>query len=236
MWECEYKGDKIAVTFRGWHRGNYLLFKEPYCLKCSFPDITVDRCSWHWKSYGYERIYAMGAYYPSRGSRESKGWRDFLSKHIRGLKQYPRYAAPLGLGLALTIKERYPELLKMDLIVPVPKFHTELKVATDPNGIVYNQAIELSKVISGKVDIPYREVLAKNRAQKMRTLDWEEKWKAVRGLYKVSGEEEIIGKKIILVDDVSTSGATASECSQILIDSGAKIVNVLIAGRNVGTG
>jgi predicted amidophosphoribosyltransferase len=43
-------------------------------------------------------------------------------------------------------------------------------------------------------------------------------------------------KRIILVDDVSTSGATVSECAKVLLEAGAVVVNVLIAGRDVTEG
>lgn len=235
MWECCYQGEKIVVL-GGKAPGEYLLLKEPFCLKCAFPGVSKDEYNWHWKSYGFERIYAMGAYYPSRGSKNSVGWNDCLSKHIRGLKMYPNYAVPLGLGLALCIKKRYTELSEMDLIVPVPKFRTKLKKARDQSAMIYNQSSELSKVISDKVNIPYVEALRKTREQRMKELSWEEKWEVVNGLYSILDAETVKNKRVILVDDVSTSGATVSECAKVLREAGAVVVNVLIAGRDVTEG
>jgi predicted amidophosphoribosyltransferase len=45
--------------------------------------------------------------------------------------------------------------------------------------------------------------------------------------------QQIYGKKIILVDDVATALATCSECSQTLLNAGAKEVNVVVAGRDL---
>lgn len=232
---CSYKGDRITVTYRNDYKGDYILLREPYCLRCAYPGVTTATCSWHWDDYGFERIYAMGAYL---SPDTPEGRNDFLSNHIRGLKKYPRYATPLGLGLVECIRGRYPELLKMDLIVPIPLFDTELKVSRDPVGIVYNQSVELSKEISKGVNILYTEVLEKTREQKMKDLTARAQRKeAVKGLYRIrSGERKISGKKILLIDDVSTSGATASECSQVLINAGAEIVNVLVAGRDIIVG
>jgi predicted amidophosphoribosyltransferase len=56
----------------------------------------------------------------------------------------------------------------MDLIVPVPKFPTELKVSADGEERKYNQAMELSKVINMNTGIAYEEALEKVREQKMR--------------------------------------------------------------------
>jgi predicted amidophosphoribosyltransferase len=73
----------------------------------------------------------------------------------------------------------------MDLIVPVPKFATELKKAMNESGKMYNQAAALSKVISMKTGIPYAEALEKLREQKMRGLTVDERWAVVKGLYRV---------------------------------------------------
>jgi predicted amidophosphoribosyltransferase len=156
----------------------------------------------------------MGLYYPSRGDPSSAGWNDFLSKHIRGLKRYPGYATPLGLGLSLCITKIYTELQKMDLIVPVPKFASE--------------------VISAETGISFADALEKLREQKMRGLAMDERWGVVKGLYGVRDKGVVERRKVILVDDVFTSGATVSECSDMLLRAGSECVNVLVAGRDTG--
>jgi predicted amidophosphoribosyltransferase len=176
----------------------------------------------------------MGLYYPSRGDPSSAGWNDFLSKHIRGLKRYPGYATPLGLGLSLCITKIYTELQKMDLIVPVPKFASELKKAMNGSGKMYNQAAELSKVISAETGISFADALEKLREQKMRGLAMDERWGVVKGLYGVRDKGVVERRKVILVDDVFTSGATVSECSDMLLRAGSECVNVLVAGRDTG--
>jgi predicted amidophosphoribosyltransferase len=233
LWQCRYEGDRIGV-YLGRKRGDYILLKEPYCLKCACPGVTTEECPWHWDDYGFERVYAMGAYL-KREIIEERGEEDFLSSHILGLKQYPRYAVPLGLGLVACVKNRYSELARSDLIVPIPKFPTELKVATDPLGLKYNQSVELSKVISSNLNITSIDILKKTREQSMRGLGEAERREVVKGLYEVGDRAAVRDKHIILIDDVSTSGATASECAQVLMDAGAKMVNVLVAGRNTDT-
>jgi predicted amidophosphoribosyltransferase len=122
----------------------------------------------------------------------------------------------------------------MDSIVPVPKFATELKQAKNGSGKTYNQAMEISKVISENTGISYAEPLEKIREQRMKQLSADERWEAVKGLYKVCNKGVVECKRIILVDDVYTSGATVSECSDVLLRGGAECVNVLIAGRDTG--
>ena len=120
----------------------------------------------------------------------------------------------------------------MDLIVPVPKFPTELKVSADAERRKYNQAMELSKVICINTGMLCEDALEKVRAQKMKGLSEEERWAVVNGLYKSKDNINVNGKRIILLDDVFTTGATLSECSSILLNEGARNVNVLVAGRD----
>lgn len=234
MWKCTITVSSIEVIAGSTLKGEYLLMQKPYCHKCAAPEVDTNSCIWHSKCYGFDRAYSMGLYYPSRGDPNTIGWNDFLSQHIRGAKMYPGYTVPLALGLTLCMKNRYTSLMKMDLILPVPKFKTEFKKAKNGTGILYNQAAEISKIVSVKTKIPVADVLEKTREQGMKTLNEEERWEAVKGLYRVQDSQTVKDKKIILIDDVYTSGATVSECSDALLRAGAEQVKVLVAGRDTG--
>jgi len=166
----------------------------------------------------------MGKYI---SSKTQEGYNDLLSKHIRGLKKYPKYSEPLGSGLSLCMKHKFGELLDFHIIVPAPKHKDELA------GDGFNQAIELAKVVSANVGIPSIDILKKQTALKMKGLSRELRKTKVKGLYKCSDLNAVRRKRVILLDDISTSGSTASECSQILVNAGARVVSVLVAGRDV---
>jgi len=176
----------------------------------------------------------MGAYIKREVLREREE-EDLLSNHIVGLKMYPGYAVPLGLGLVECLENRYSELLDTDFLAPIPLFPTELKTARKPTGLEYNQSLKLSETVSSSTGIPTIDVLRKTREQKMKGLTRLERREAVNGLYEVVDEATVRGKCILLIDDVSTSGATASECAKVLAEAGAEVVNVLVAGRNMDT-
>ena len=61
----------------------------------------------------------------------------------------------------------------------------------------------------------------------------EDRRKNMRGAFAVAGEIAVAGKRLLLVDDVYTSGATVNECSRVLKRGGAREVFVLTLARTV---
>jgi len=220
-WLCRKVNNEIEVLQ---HHGAYKLLGEPFCKVCSNPNVTTEECIWHQELYGFNRIYTMGKYF-----QVSHAEADLLSSHILMLKTNKEYAIPLGKALALVVQHRYPELLKSDMLVPVPLHLEEFRQRG------YNQALELAKIIGEQLKIPVLHALKKEKSVNMRPLNRLERQKAVRGLYSVIEyrRSDIKGKDILIVDDVITTGFTVSECSDVLRRSGAARVNVLALARTV---
>lgn len=221
-WSCKKTDNKIDVYFGHFLKGKYELLLEPFCHYCAHSGVKTEECSWHHSIDGFERIYAMGRYvpYPSRADE------DLLSYHIMGFKKYANYAYPLGKGLEVTVRSLFTELLESTLLVPVPLNSERLKERG------YNQSLELAKVLGGSLSIPVKEFLVKTRNVDMRRLNWEERRKAVEGLYTLrDNSEEVAGQKILLIDDVVTTGFTVSECASLLQTIKPASINILIAGR-----
>ena len=59
-----------------------------------------------------------------------------------------------------------------------------------------------------------------------RTLGLEERQRNIRGAFRVINAEAVQGKRILLIDDVLTTGSTVSEASRVLLKAGAKSVDV----------
>ena len=129
----------------------------------------------------------------------------------------------LGLGMALVM--RYdPILARSDLIVPVPLFWLK-KMRRG-----YNQAQILSAVVSRETGVPVCDVLRRIRFTRTQTrLPDHRRCDNVRGAFRLRRSADVAGKKILLVDDVMTTGATIRECASVLKDKGADRVYSLVA-------
>jgi ComF family protein len=109
-----------------------------------------------------------------------------------------------------------------DLIIPVP-LHRK-KVARRG----YNQSAYFAEGISKATSVPYttkvlsRTVMNETQTNKTRV----ERWKNVEGIFKVDKADAISGKRVLLVDDVITTGATVEACGLELKKGGAAAVSV----------
>ena len=86
----------------------------------------------------------------------------------------------------------------------------------------YDQAEALCRSLSRLLGIPARPFLTKtvdNKAQS--SLDALQRKANVLGVYGTKNEDEFAGKRVLLVDDVITTGSTMSECSRVLLTAGA---------------
>ena len=93
----------------------------------------------------------------------------------------------------------------------------------------YNQSELLAKYISQKLQIQ----LSKGNLRKttwtkeQNTLNRVQRLINLKNSFSISNTEEIQGKRILLIDDLITTGATFNECSKLLIESGAREVIAL---------
>ena len=119
-------------------------------------------------------------------------------------------------------------LKSYDIIIPVP-IHYNRKVTRG-----YNQSALISKNIAIKLQIDYDEkVLLKRVNNKPQsTKNKQERKNNVIGVYYIKNEEKIFNKKVLLVDDIYTTGSTVNECAKILKISGAKMIDVFTVAKD----
>jgi len=91
----------------------------------------------------------------------------------------------------------------------------------------YDQAEVIADFYAKKVGLELKQVLKRNvfhKSSEQKLLNFRQRAANMRGAYKVKNAEAVIGKTVILVDDVVTSGATVGECISLLYSAGAKDV------------
>jgi ComF family protein len=90
----------------------------------------------------------------------------------------------------------------------------------------YDQSRLLAVALGNELSLPVVHALKKIRhTPPQSTLGHAPQRRAnVLGAYKAIDTRQIIGKRILLLDDVITTGATASECAKVLLTAGAKEV------------
>ena len=90
----------------------------------------------------------------------------------------------------------------------------------------YDQVELLAKAVGPELGIPVEPLLEKfrdNRANSGLKTPAERRAN-VLGVYKVIEPERLHGKRVLLLDDIVTTGATASECARVLLTAGAEEV------------
>lgn len=116
------------------------------------------------------------------------------------------------------------------VLVPVPLHSRRLRERE------YNQAEELCRVVSRLRGLQMVNALRRTRyTRKQAMLERSERLTNLRGAFTISPKarerNSIAEKRVLLVDDVLTTGATASECAQTLSDAGALKVVVITVVR-----
>lgn len=98
----------------------------------------------------------------------------------------------------------------------------------------FNQVEPLARAVAERMGIEYRDdILLKSRhtPPQSRFQERERRRENVRGAFKVENRSSISGLNLLLVDDVLTTGATASEAARTLLEAGAASVYVLTLAR-----
>ena len=121
------------------------------------------------------------------------------------------------------------EAQKPDLIVPVPLYPTKERERE------FNQATRLAEPLSAATQIPvHKRLLQRVRPTQTQTrLSREERLANVHNAFALRGGQRLSGERIVLVDDVFTTGATTGACARVLRAAGAGQVCVWTVARGV---
>ena len=144
-------------------------------------------------------------------------------KHADRLDLIPGFTRWLGRSGRALLEE-------CDLIVPVPLHRVRLWRRR------YNQAAELARRLAGDWQRVYEPfALVRSRATKSQgaMTGAKARRRNVLGAFKVPDPGKVAGKRVLLLDDVLTTGATVEACARALKRAGAERVHVLVLARVV---
>jgi ComF family protein len=83
----------------------------------------------------------------------------------------------------------------------------------------YNQAELVAKVVAGRLGLPYSAVMGRHASVHQLGLDRRTRLEQVKGSFYAL--KKLDGRRMLVVDDVVTTGATMSECAAVLCEAGA---------------
>jgi ComF family protein len=149
-----------------------------------------------------------------------------LRAAVLALKQEPQ--VPARLAQLLCAAHLRPPLVEATRIVPVP-LHAERERERG-----FNQATLLARALATRTKLPLDEwsVVRHGHTSRHRAgMDRRARRETVERAFQVARPRLIAGERVLLVDDVFTTGATVSACAQALKEAGASEVFVLTVAR-----
>ncbi len=206
---CGKVYDGLCMGCRDNIKEKYIV--SPFCMKCGkqLDDENTEYCGDCKKaSLSYDRGFAVFKYH------------DDIKQSIYRFKYkgYKVYGEFYGNEMA----EAYGRILKelgAELIVPVP-VHASRRRRRG-----YNQAEEIAKALSARIGLPVDQycLIREKKTIPQKELSRKFRKKNLENAFKVQGNV-VEYKKVILVDDIYTTGATADACAAELKRAGAEKV------------
>jgi ComF family protein len=196
------------------------------CPKCAAKFKPIQDAVYGGKMSGtkqFRTAWAVGAY-----TEEIP-----FAKAIRAFKydRQTQLANPFGKLLFSAFKQ-YWDTGEIDVVTPVPLHIKRLrKRGFNQSYLLIRKWPRLAKSLNADISSVQieRELLIRSRdtlpQARMKTA--EDRRKNIKDAFQVRASSEIAGKKILLVDDIFTTGSTADECAGVLLDGGAEYVDIL---------
>ncbi len=220
---CELCGEAVA-------RDEYLCavcedraprITSPFCAKCSEPfsgaidqEFTCTNCAHRALDFD-----AAVSAYRSRGIV-----RVVLLRFKYGGDLHMRH--PIGRWLLEALNDSRLRDRTFDVIVPVPLHPARLRERG------FNQAQLLGKIMSAKINVPVLPALERIRYTTTQTaFDRLDRMENLRNAFRLRKKIGVRDSRVLLVDDILTTGSTLSECARVLRTAGARSVHAITAAR-----
>jgi ComF family protein len=220
--------DREPICFECWAKANPI--KDPVCKKCGLPIGSMDQSE-------LESPYLCSICRQREWEFDMARAGFVFDGPVRDASHMLKYQGHFGIGAWLgkkmgeTLRNTFHHKGNEEeaLIVPLPISPDRLKDRE------FNHSLALARPISRSFGLPIKTSILqrKNGVRPQVGLTPKERRHNVRDAFSIKGSESIKGKRIILVDDVLTTGATSNECARVLKKAGAVRVEVLTLARTL---
>ncbi len=198
----------------------------PACFRCNQPFVSSAATSWtpnhqcqncRERPPAYERAWTLFPYLPP------------LQDAICSFKYRGKVA--LAKPLASLMVSALPNELDTDIILPVPLHGSRLRTRE------FNQSLLLADQLARHLSRPVStsHLVRVLPTDPQTTLSRHERLRNLRQAFTVRKPEAIAGRRLLLVDDVFTTGTTLNECAKTLLNAGAESVCALTLARTIDT-
>jgi len=129
----------------------------------------------------------------------------------------------------ISFAHKFLDMQNIDLILAVPLHNRKQRQRQ------FNQVQILAQSLAGAFskNAPAKLIIKTKSAPAQASLSRTERLKSIRDSLKVKQANLVKDKRILLVDDVLTTGATANECAKVLQEAGAKRIEVFTLARGI---
>lgn len=223
--------DKITIVFQDF----VSLFYPNYCFACddslvNGEEIICTRCllempktdfhiypenEFYRKLYGRIRVeHVMALFKFSKNSRVQQ------LLHTLKYGNRPEIGVKLGNYYGSILKNDYAN--KFDLVIPVPLHKSRQRQRG------YNQSAEFGRGLAETLSIVFdsevleRITVTETQTKKTKLL----RWKNVKHVFNVRNSDCLIGKRVLLVDDVITTGATLEACAEKILEHRVQALSI----------
>ncbi len=201
----------------------------PLCTRCGLPFATA-------AGPGHLCGDCIGAGRPFEKARAVFTYQGPVRELVRGLKYHGRtdLARPLG-RLMLDTLRCYWDLGEFDLAVPVPLHRRRERRRTYNQAWLLLRGLKRAAAGQGLANLPFaieKGVLSRRRPTRPQAgLSRSRRRENIRRAFEVCRPDLVRGRRVLLADDVMTTGATAEACCRCLLRGGAEKVDVLVLAR-----
>ncbi len=164
-----------------------------------------------------------------RLSRSACVYDDFSKKLILDFKFYDKTDLSSFLAKMLYVCSKDIFDAGVDIIIPVPLHYTRLIKRR------YNQSALMAKELSKLTNIPvdYTTVIKSKKTRPQVECKGNERLKNLQGAFEIKDISKLKNKRVLLIDDVLTTGSTLKECSKAILKSKPKSIDWLTVTRVV---